>query len=362
MGIVDDPLYQYVQQTQNAQGGGTKLPDFLGSRQKSRPIYPNQTYARGEYIPQWGNTQDVAKEFNWGGGQDMYAAMAAGEAEMAANDAYDKWLQDIYDRLGGSDSTDGGSGSSGGYNMQAMVNQINDSFARQQQALDQARAAGQAGVQGAYDMFAGNIGRNYADYTGATNQAQAAMAQRVAQQIAEAQARQAELQRSAQSMGMDYGALTQQQAGNLGALQAASSFQQDLGQRLAQVVANNQRALQGSGELVRQGAMGNLESNYQALLGALQSAREQQLMQAQSAAYSGGGGGGGSSKPKTLADVLKEFETMDKLNKYAPGADRSMLGQVSPDKIFEMWVNASTNPDERSQALAQQLEGLLAGQ
>lgn len=260
--------------------------------------------------------------------------------------------------IGGSTS---GGATSGGYNIQAAINQINDSFARQQQALDQSRSVGQQGIQGAYNTFSGNIGRNYADYTGATQQAQAAMAQRVADQIAQSQARQAELQRSAQSMGQNYGALTQQQAGNVEAMRAAAGFQQDLGQRMAQVVANNQRALEGSGELVRQGAIGNLETNYQALLGALQAAREQQIMSAQAAGSGGGGGGGGKSR--TAKDAYDEVKYTNDLISMLMGEDKSQgaFGGVSTDKLFDVWYNASTQKDDPvQQAIADTIAPYLA--
>lgn len=258
--------------------------------------------------------------------------------------------------IGGSTS---GGATSGGYNIQAAIDQINDSFARQQQALDQSRSVGQQGIQGAYNTFSGNIGRNYTDYTGATQQAQAAMAQRVAEQIAQSQARQAELQRSAQSMGQNYGALTQQQAGNVEAMRAAAGFQQDLGQRMAQVVANNQRALEGSGELVRQGAMGNLETNYQALIGALANAREQQIMQAIASASSGSGGGAG--KEQTIKDLYDELNYTQKIADFFAPEDRGMFGGVSTDRLFDQYMSALSQTDnENQQKIAEMIAPYLS--
>lgn len=272
-----------------------------------------------------------------------------GASPAGEEDAYAAALA-AYERMrnGGSEE-DSGSGSSG-YNIQAMVNQINDSFNRQRQGLDESKALGSTNIQNAYNQFASNIGRNYADYTGATEQSQSAMAQRVAQQIADAQGRQAELQKSSQSVGQDIGALTQQQSGNLASLQSAASFQQDLSQRLAQIVADNQRSLQGSGELVRQGATGNLENNYQALLGALMSNREQNIMSAQSAGSGGGGGGSSkSSKGTSAKDVYDELSYSDKAIKMLLGEQDTGgdFAGVSRDKLFDFY-QANINSEDES--------------
>ena len=337
------------------------VPDWLAPGRRSdpagsdNPTSPNYIVPRGE---KRGYTQQVADYYNWGGGQDMYAAMAAGEGQMAKNDEAAARAAAVAALFG--DGADGGSsrsGSGSGYNVQSMIDQINESFDRQQQALDAQRGAGSTGIQNAYNQFASNVGRDYADYTGAAQQSQAAMAQRVAQQIAEAQARQMELQRSSQSMGQDIGALTQQQAGNLAALQASSGFQQDLSQRLAQIIANNQRSVESGGELVRQGAMGNLETNYQALLGALQANREGQIMSARS----GGGGGGGGSKQRTTRDIRNELEDAQWIDEYIYGKDSGGdFAGVSTDKLFEVWSNAFQSDDPAQQALAAQIQPYLA--
>lgn len=299
---------------------------------------------------------DAASSGSSGSSMSNLFDSASGLLDRYAKEAQNQQSASYWEDIANSLSPGGPTG--GSYDMQGIIDQINESYMRQQQALDQARSAGQQGIQGAYNTFSGNIGRNYADYTGATQQAQAAMAQRVADQIAQSQARQAELQRSAQAMGQDYGALTQQQAGNIEAMRAAAGFQQDLGQRMAQIVANNQRALEGSGELVRQGAMGNLETNYQALLGALLAAREQQIMNAQAAASSGGGGG--SSKEVTLQDVLKERQALAKLRELDPSYSKTLFDEVSPDKLWEAYLSTVGNDSPEAQSVAQMVRDRLA--
>ena len=359
MAIKTDPLYQWIEETNAApadQGTTFGFPDWMGGADRSpaRPIYPDRTYDRNEHVPDWSNTQDVAEAYNWGGGQDMYAAMASGEATMAAN-AEKKRKEEAIAELYRNQATSGNSGS--GYNLQSVIDQINESFYRQQQGLDAAKGAGASGIQNAYNQFSSNIGRNYADYSGAAQQSQAAMAQRVAQQIAEQQARQTALQQSAQSMGQNIGALTQQQAGNLASLQSSAGFQQDLSQRMAQIVADNQRSMENTGELVRQGASGNLETNYQALLGALQSGREQNIMSAQQTAASSAGS---PAKERTSKDVYDDLNYASKIEKLVYG-DKSAnpFSGVSKDKLFEIWYNATGSDDPKQQALADELAQYL---
>lgn len=241
-------------------------------------------------------------------------------------------------------------GGSSGVNVQALLDSINSSYQRQLDSLNAERGRSSQGIQGAYDLFNTNIGRNYADYQGAAQAAQTGMAQRLAQQVAETTDRQRQLQESAASVGQDYSSLQALQQGNLGALQASGGFQQDLNQRLAQIVANNQRALQGSGDLIRQGAVGNLESNYSSMLNALNSAREQQMMEAQASASSGGGGG----RAMTYAEALKEAKALKELEQLSSGKTRRFAG-VSPDKLYESWIAYSSSDDEDDQLMADEL-------
>jgi hypothetical protein len=240
-------------------------------------------------------------------------------------------------------------GESPGVNVQALLDSINSSYQRQLDSLNAERGRSSQGIQGAYDLFNTNIGRNYADYQGAAQAAQAGMAQRLAQQVAETTDRQRQLQESAASVGQDYSSLQALQQGNLGALQASGGFQQDLNQRLAQIVANNQRSLQGSGDLIRQGAVGNLESNYSSMLNALNSSREQQTMEAQSAARSSGGG-----RAMTYAEALKEAKAIRELEQLASGKTRRFDG-VSKDELYKSWIAYSNSDDEDDQLMADEL-------
>jgi len=360
----NDPLYQYIQETNRATGNGTSFPNPFGpSNRPNNPIYPNRQYRRDEYIPQWNKTQDVAKEFDWTGGQDMYKAMAEGEALMAQQAVTDDfWAaldEDARARMGGGR---GGASGGSGVNVQGMIDAVLQQYEQAAQQAQQSKAQAAQGIQSAYDQFTGNVNRNYADYTGAASAAQTAMAERLAQQIAEANSRQSQMQASAASMGQDAAALQALQQGNLGALQASGGFQQDLSQRLAQIVANNQRAIQSGGEMIRQGATGTLENNFNALMNALAAQRDEQVASARSAAYSGGGGGGGKSVSygDALKEILGEYKTISELEKFrSGGGNESLFSQVSPDKLWESYVNAAQSTDPESQAQAAILQGLL---
>lgn len=242
-------------------------------------------------------------------------------------------------------STDGGSGAASAA-IASMLGTIQDSYARQLQGLGQNKAAATAGINSAYDTFKANSGRNYADYQNASTQSQQAMAQRVADQLASVQARQNELANAAASMGQNAGAIQAQNAGNVDTLKASQSIQDALGARLAQIVANNQRATENTGDLVKAGAIGTLENNYNSMLNALEAQREQSIMEAMAAASGGGrGGGSGSSSGGGLKDqklALEIAKLQRDLNgpsswndvlRSLDGADLvAMLGGMAPEQ------------------------------
>jgi len=190
----------------------------------------------------------------------------------------------------------------------AMLGSIEDSYLRQIDGLGRNKAAAASGINSAYDTFKANSGRNYADYQNASTQSQQAMAQRVADQLAAVQARQGELANAAALMGQNASAIQAQGAGNVDTLKATQAIQDALGARLAQIVANNQRATDNTADLVKAGAVGTLETNYNSMLNALEAQREQSIMEAMAAASGGGGGSGGSSSGGGLKDQKLALE------------------------------------------------------
>lgn len=62
----NDPLYQYIQQNNNATGNGTSigLPDWVSGNRPNDFMDPEDPNApRGTYRPRWSNTQDVAERY-----------------------------------------------------------------------------------------------------------------------------------------------------------------------------------------------------------------------------------------------------------------------------------------------------------
>lgn len=252
---------------------------------------------------------------------------AAGNKYAADSDSYgaarDGRLGRLQEILGGGDSGGGsGGGGSQAAMIQAMVNSIEEGFNRQRGALDTNKATSTANIQKNYDAFKQGVANNQALY----QQGSAAVQAEITRRMAESAARNAEtsgqVAAAVGGIGGSASAASAQAAANQASLAASQGFQQDMANRTDQIVGANQRAAENSGELVRQGASGNLETNYNAMLNALLAQREQNLLQAQMGAMSsgGGGGGGGSSKPKTLADAVKEINAESDLQDWIDGS------------------------------------------
>jgi len=231
--------------------------------------------------------------------EDYYAQQDAAAQEQ---------LRNYFAGLGGA-SADQGDGSSdgGSYDASALIRQmmdsINQSYDLRKQQVGQNRQSAMSNLENAMNQFRTNVGANQASYVQGSNQIQQAVAQRAAQATADAAARQKALEASIAGQGGNAGAIAAQAAGNLAAAQQSTQAQQDLGSRMNQIADFNQRGVLNSGDLVRQGAVGQLENQYTDLINALDNARQQELAQAQSGGGGGGGGGGRSSSGKeTSAD------------------------------------------------------------
>lgn len=237
-------------------------------------------------------------------------------------------LGDLQDLLGGGSNSGSGSGSGSGASQAAMirslVNSIEEGFGRARGALDTNKATSTANIQKNYDSFKQGVANNQALY----QQGSAAIQAEITRRMAESAARNAEtggqVAAAVGGIGGSASAANAQAAANQASLASAQGFQQDMANRTDQIVGANQRSAENSGELVRQGASGNLETNYNAMLNALLAQREQNLLQAQMGAMSSGGGGGGgggsSSKPKSLADAVKELDAQSQLEDWVNGS------------------------------------------
>lgn len=217
-------------------------------------------------------------------------------------------------------ATTGGSGASQAAMIQSLVKSIEEGFNRQRGALDTNKVSAAANIQKNADSFKQGLANNQALY----QQGSAAIQAEITRRMAESAARNAEtggqVAAAVGGIGGSGSAGSAQAAANQASLAASQGYQQDLASRMDQIVAANQRAAENSGELVRQGASGNLETNYNAMLNAMLAQREQNLIQAQMGGMSSGGGGGGSSKPKTLADAKKEIDAESDLEDWVEGS------------------------------------------
>jgi hypothetical protein len=220
------------------------------------------------------------------------------------------------------DNGSGDSGASAAAYVQSLIRGINESFDRQRGALDTNKANSATGIQKNYDAFKQGIANNQALY----QQGSAAIQAEISRRMAESVARNTELGNqiggAVGSIGGNAAAPQAQVAANAATLASSQGFQQDLGNRLDQIVGANQRSVENSGDLVRQGASGNLENNYNAMLNAMLAQREQSLMEAQQAGMSGGGGGGsGTDYSKMNKQAIDKTRYEWGLNNYTPSQD-----------------------------------------
>jgi hypothetical protein len=209
-------------------------------------------------------------------------------------------------------ATSGSSGASAAAYVQSLINGINESFDRQRGALDTNKASSAAGIQRNFDTFKQGVANNQALY----QQGSAAIQAEITRRMAESAARNAEtsgqVSAAVGGIGGSASAAAAQAAANQASLASSQGYQQDLASRLDQIVGANQRSAENSGELVRQGASGNLETNYNAMLNALLAQREQSILQARQSGSGGGGGGGGGGTDYSKA--YKQFNDRQKLD------------------------------------------------
>ena len=206
----------------------------------------------------------------------------------------------------------GNSGASAAAYLQSLINGINESFDRQRGQLDTNKATAAAGIQKNFDAFKQGVANNQALYQQGSAAIQAEITRRMAESAARNSEASAQVAAAVGGIGGSGSAGSAQAAANQASLAASQGYQQDLASRLDQIVAANQRSAENSGELVRQGASGNLENNYNAMLNALLANREQSILQAQQAKSGGGGGGGGGGTDYSKA--YKQFNDRQKLD------------------------------------------------
>ena len=205
----------------------------------------------------------------------------------------------------------GNSGASAAAYLQSLIDGINESYDRQRGAVDANKMSAAANIQKNADSFKQGLANNQALYQQGSAAIQAEITRRMAESAARNSETSGQVAAAVGGIGGSASAGSAQAAANQASLDASRGYQQDLASRLDQIVAANQRAAENSGELVRQGASGNLETNYNAMINALLANREQSILQAQQAGSSGGGGGDGGTD---YSKAYKQFNDRQKLD------------------------------------------------
>jgi len=251
---------------------------------------------------------------------------------------------------GGGDTGGGGGGNAAAY-VASLVNQINDAYNRRQETLGANRTAALAQINQLADQYKRNVGtinQSYLQGVAAQNQE---IARRAAEQQAMAQRTAQQLSASLTGEGISAQPIQGQAQNITNTLATTNQFQRDLQDRMAQLAASSQAGALSGGELVRQGASGTLENNYNSLLNALQSAREQEIMQAQSAGMGGGGGGGGgrgsSSDPlDQMTKYLKARQLYDEVMGGGGGFDiQSLITGAAKKQPYDFLAGIASNPE-----------------
>lgn len=241
-------------------------------------------------------------------------------------------------RINPDDFANGGdSGGSAAAYVQSLIQGINESFDRQRGALDTNKATSSANISKNYDAFKQGLASNQALYQQGSQAIQAEITRRMAESAARNTELGNQIGGAVGSIGGNAAVPQAQVAANGATLASSQGFQQDLGNRLDQIVGANQQSAANSGDLVRQGASGNLENNYNAILNAMLAQREQSLMQAQQAGMSGGGGGGGGGGGTDYTKAYKQYTDRNKL-------DMALNGETpSDDEIISAMLRAGGN-------------------
>lgn len=186
-----------------------------------------------------------------------------------------------------------------------MTNKINEQYDRRQQELGQNRTMSLGEIARLADQYRTNIGNIQQSYQSGINLQNEEIARRAAEQQAMAQRTAQQLAGSLTGEGISAQPITANAQNIANTLATTNQFQRDLQQRMAEIAASTHAGALSSGELVRQGAAGTLEQNYNAMLNALQNARAQQIASLQSPSSGGGGGGtSASSGVKSATDYL----------------------------------------------------------
>ena len=199
----------------------------------------------------------------------------------------------------------------------AMVDAINQSYDTRRGGLDQQNTQAGANLQNILGSFRTGVQNNQASYMQGSESIQKAMAERAAQAQAEASMRSQEIQGMLAGQGGNASAINAQAMANRSVANQSGQAQKDLSQRFDQISQFNQKNVLNSGDLVQQGAAGQLQNQYTDLLNALELSRQQEIYNAENPQPKDGDG----SDRRTAADRKADREQSIVDSAYSSGGD-----------------------------------------
>jgi hypothetical protein len=210
----------------------------------------------------------------------------------------------------------------------AMIDAINQSYDTRKGGIDQQKTQATGNLQNILGSFRTDVQNNQASYMQGSESIQKAMAERAAQAQAEASTRSGDIQAMLAGQGGNASAINAQAMANQSVANQSGQAQKDLSQRFDQISQSNQKNVLNSGDLVQQGAAGQLQNQYTDLINALELSRQQEIYNAENPQPSGGGGGGGGRDSSTAADRKADREQGIVDSAFISGGSGSLMGAL----------------------------------
>lgn len=248
---------------------------------------------------------------------------------------YDGWhypgkeedqLRDFLAKLGGKNNNNSSysAAAAAAAAKKAMVDAINQSYDTRKGGIDQQKTQATGNLQNILGSFRTDVQNNQASYMQGSESIQKAMAERAAQAQAEASARSGDIQAMLAGQGGNASAINAQAMANQSIASQSGQAQKDLSQRFDQISQSNQKNVLNSGDLVQQGAAGQLQNQYTDLINALELSRQQEIYNAENPQPSSSGGGDRG----TAADRKAEREQGIVDSAFISGGSGSLMGAL----------------------------------
>jgi hypothetical protein len=265
----------------------------------ANPSYSGNSYAAPGTNPGNGISKDL---YSFQAGAQMPQGQSQVTPEVAA------YLNALASQSSSSSNSGGGGGGGGSSSMdsliKAAIDKINEDHARQVAAIGLNRDQGLQGIANAFSTFQQGTGANNAQYNTASDSINRAIADRLAQAMAQQQSASTAQANQASQLGWNGAAIQANAENNNNALQNALRYQQDLADRYRQVQSNSQGATANAGQLMNQGAQGQLANNYNSAVNSADAAASDATYKAQHPTVNVvSGGSSKSSTPSNSADL-----------------------------------------------------------